>query len=69
MIEYILLLLAVPIGLFAKNLTKDEKQIYRKYFQFVIPLIFILAVTFAFLEKITFLTLTFMFLMLLTWNR
>lgn len=69
MIEYIILLLAIPLGLFARHLTMEEKPLYNKYFSLIIPLVFILAVIFAFLNRTSFLTLTFVFLMLVAWNR
>lgn len=69
MIEYILLLLSIPLGLFARHLTNEETPIFRKYFQFIIPTAFILAIIFAFIDRIIFLTLTFIFIMLITWNR
>lgn len=70
MIEYFLLLLAIPLGLFARHLTKDEKVIYGSYFQAMVSIVFIMAITSALLaQKIIFLTLTFIFIMLITWNR
>jgi hypothetical protein len=70
MIEYFLLLLAIPIGIFARHLTKDEKVIYGSYFQVMVSTILVMAVTSALLaQKIIFLTLTFVFIMLITWNR
>ena len=69
MIEYFLLLLAIPLGLFARHLTKDEKIIYGNYFQAMVAIVFVLGLTSAFFNKIVFLTLTFIFIMLITWNR
>ncbi len=69
MIEYLIILLAIPLGILARKLTKDEKDLYEKYFLIIIPVIFLSAVIFAFLDRQTFLTLVFIFLMLVSWDR
>ena len=71
MIEYFALILAIPLGLLLANTTKDEKEIYSKYPYFP-TLLWIIAFTAAIFytinEQIA-LTLTFIFITVLTWNK
>lgn len=70
MIEYLILIMAIPLGLLGRYLTDYEKPIYRNYFKWLIPGVFLAGVVFAFTnEKQIFFTLTFSFLMLVVWNR
>ncbi|MFH1521664.1 MAG: hypothetical protein ABIF18_01770 [archaeon] len=71
MIEYLTLILAVPLGLALANATRDEKQIYSKtpYFPIILwVLAFSAAILYATNEQIA-LTLTFVFLMTFVWNK
>ena len=71
MIEYLTLILAVPLGLALANITKDEKQIYSNipYFPvFLWILAFMSVISYALNKQIT-LTLTFVFLMTFVWNK
>ena len=71
MIEYLTLILAVPLGLVLASVTKDEKQIYSKapYFPIILwALAFAIAIFYTLNEQIT-LTLTFVFIMTFVWNK
>ena len=71
MIEYLALFLAVPLGLALANITKDEKEIYSKkpYFPIILWVLAITASIFYAIDKTIALTLTFVFLTTLTWNK
>ena len=65
----IILLTAIPIGILLAKLTKDEKSIYKKYFP---PLLWIIAITaavFYTLNLTAALTLTFIFIVILSWHK
>ena len=71
MIEYLILVLAIPLGLALANITKDEKEIYSKYPYFPLFL-WILAfaiATFWNIDKEVALTLTFIFITTFIWNK
>tara|TARA_Y100000310_G_C20512622_1_gene729619 strand:- start:764 stop:985 length:222 start_codon:yes stop_codon:yes gene_type:complete len=69
-ITYIIVLLAaIPIGLLAKYLTKDEKPIYKRYFKPLIWIVAILAAVFYLLNILIALTLTFIFILISVWNK
>ena len=62
------LVLAIPAGLLLASLTKDEKPIYKKYFT---PLLWIIAMITAIFYTLNLqiaLTLTFIFILILTWR-
>jgi len=71
MIEYLILILAIPLGIMLANTTKDEKQIYSKspYFPILLWILAILAATFFTLNKQIALTLTFIFITTFVWNK
>tara|TARA_Y100000310_G_scaffold337773_1_gene425742 strand:+ start:7095 stop:7316 length:222 start_codon:yes stop_codon:yes gene_type:complete len=69
-IIYVLILLsAIPIGLLAKHLTKDEKPIYKNYFKPILWIVAIAAAIFYSLDLKIALTLTFIFILLFVWNK
>jgi len=71
MIEYLVLILAVPLGFILANITKDEKDIYTRspYFPVLLWILAIASAVFYSINRQTALTLIFIFLMTLTWNR
>ena len=71
MIEYFLVLLAIPLGIITSQATKHEKEIYSKapYFPLFLWVLAILAAVFLTLDKIIGLTFTFMFLFVLVWMK
>ncbi|MBU2576741.1 MAG: hypothetical protein KKF50_03390 [Nanoarchaeota archaeon] len=71
MIEYLALLLAIPLGLALASVTKDEKKIYSKapYFPILLWTLAIAAAIFFTLNKQIAITLTFIFLTTFVWNR
>ncbi len=71
MIEYLALVLAIPLGFALATLTKDEKQIYSNspYFPIILwVLAFFAAIFYATNEQVA-ITLTFVFLMTFVWNK
>jgi hypothetical protein len=70
MIEYLSLILTIPLGLALAHITKDEKQIYSKppYFPVILWVLAIIAAITYTTNKTIALTLTFIFLTTLTWN-
>jgi len=69
MIEYLTLLLAIPLGIALAKTTKDEKPIYTKYFPVILWIIAIAtAITYT-TNKTIALTLTFTFITTLTWHK
>jgi len=71
MIEYFLLILAIPLGLLLAKTTKDEKPIFTKpiYFPSIEKIILILmAITISQNQQI-FLTSTFMLITIYTWQK
>jgi hypothetical protein len=71
MIEYLTLLLAIPLGIILAGVTKPEKNIYSKppYFPVMIWILAILSAIFLNIDKIIGMSLLFTFLTLLVWNR
>ena len=71
MIEYLTLILAIPLGLALAHTTKDEKQIYSKppYFPILLWALAIAAAISYSLDKTTALTLTFIFITTLIWQK
>jgi len=79
MIEYLTLILAIPIGIILAKTTKDEKQIYTKYFPVILCLLSITIITILILPANSYqltatkstiaLTLTFTFITTLIWHK
>ena len=71
MIEYLTLILAIPLGILLEKLTHDEKRIYTKkiYFPTLIKLLAILAAITISQDKQIFLTSTFILITILTWQK
>ena len=71
MILYLTLFLAIPLGLALAHITKDEKQIYSEapYFPILLWILAFATTIFYTLDEQIALTLTFIFIMTLTWNR
>jgi len=69
MIEYLILLLAIPFGIIAANVTRFEKNIYSKspYFPFFIWVLAILTAVFLTLDKTAGLSFAFMLILAVTW--
>jgi len=68
-ISIIILLATIPLGIFAKHLTKDEKPIYKKYFPIFLWIIAIITAIFYTLNTQIALTLSFIFILIFTWNK
>ena len=71
MIEYLILLLAIPIGLALAKLTLHEKEIYRRKQYFPAILIFLLVLTIGTLDydKQLSITLAFILITIFVWNK
>ncbi len=71
MIEYLTLILAVPLGLVLASVTKDEKQIYSKvpYFPIILWVLAFSAAIFYTTNEQVAITLTFVFIMMFVWNK
>jgi len=69
MIEYLFLILAVPLGMALARLTRDEKGIYCKghYFPTLIWGLAVLAAVFLTLDRVLGVSLLFIFLTTLVW--
>ncbi|RMD45578.1 hypothetical protein D6829_01905 [Candidatus Pacearchaeota archaeon] len=69
MIEYILVLLAIPLGVFLRKLTKQEEEIFLNwpYFPLMIPVLFLLTLYFAFKSYRIFFVLLFILVMIMSW--
>lgn len=65
----IVLCLSYPIALILAKYTKDEKNLYKKYFPELLWILVILAAIFYTLDLTIALTLTFMFLIILFWKK
>ena len=65
----VILLLAIPIGICLARLTSDEKEIYKKYFSWLIWIVAIAAAIFYSIDLVIALSLSFMFLVLVVWER
>ena len=68
LLSIIILIAAIPIGIFFKHLTEDEKTIYKKYFTPLLWVLAILAAIFYEINKQLAFTLTFMFIIVFVWN-
>tara|TARA_Y100000310_G_C20674071_1_gene811893 strand:- start:719 stop:943 length:225 start_codon:yes stop_codon:yes gene_type:complete len=66
-LSIVIILSAIPIGFLLKYLTTDEKNIYKKYFPPFLWALAILAAIFYTLNIQIALSLTFMFVLILTW--
>jgi hypothetical protein len=68
-LPYILLILAIPLGLLLATMTEDEKKIYKqkRYLPTIMILFAILGVVGWFIQKELFFTGTFMTITLSTW--
>ncbi|MGC9309273.1 MAG: hypothetical protein ACP5D2_01085 [Candidatus Nanoarchaeia archaeon] len=66
-LSILIILTAIPIGIFLSHLTKDEKHIYKKYFPPLLWILAILAAIFFTLNIIYALILSFLFLLILVW--
>jgi len=71
MLQYFVLILAVPLGFYLSHLTKDEKKIYAKapYFPVFLWVFAIAAAIFYSLNETIALTLTFIFLTVFVWYK
>ena len=71
MIEYLLLLFAIPLGFVIASVTKDEKEIYAKvpYFPIFLWVLAFVAVIYHIFNKQIALTLTFIFITTFVWNK
>lgn len=71
MIEYLTLILTIPVGLLLAKITKDEKKIYSQklYFPTILWILAIIASITYFFDKTSSLTLTFIFLTTFIWNK
>ncbi|MBT3398238.1 hypothetical protein HOA55_05240 [archaeon] len=67
-ISIIILIAAIPLGLFLKYLTDDEKEIYKKYFPVILWVLAIAAAVFYNLNVPIALTFTATFITLFVWN-
>ena len=71
MIEYFLLLLAIPLGFIAADMTRAEKEIYSKtpYFPIFLWILALLAAIFLTIDKTAGLTFAFMFILVSIWGK
>jgi len=71
MIEYLTLILAIPLGWILAKITEDEKKIYSKtpYFPILLWVLAIAAATSYTLNKQLAITLTFIFITTFVWNK
>ena len=71
MIEYLTLILAIPLGWALAKVTEDEKEIYSKvpYFPTMLWILAIATATFYTINKQIALTLTFIFITTFIWNK
>jgi hypothetical protein len=67
-ISIIIFVAAIPLGLFLKYLTEDEKTIYKNYFPAILWALAIAAAVFYNLNVKIALTFTATFLTILVWN-
>ena len=66
--EIIILLFAIPLGIFGAYKTNWERDIYLDYFRYLIPILDILTLILYFVDKKTSLTLAFMAIMMVSWK-
>jgi hypothetical protein len=69
MIEYLTLILAIPLGIILAKTTHDEKPIYTKYFPSILWILAIAAAILYTLDKTIALTLIFTFITTLVWHK
>jgi len=71
MIEYFILVLAIPLGIIMARLTDDEKKIYSRapYFPVILWVLAIFAAVFFSLDRVIGFTLAFVFLAVLVWSK
>jgi len=71
MIEYLSLILTIPLGLAFAKLTKDEKEIYSRvqYFPVILLGLAVLSAVFLTLDRAVGFSLMFMFLTTLVWSK
>jgi len=71
MLEYIFLLVAIPLGMLCRKWTRDEKAIYSNppYFPVMLWGIAILAAVFLTIDRVTGFTLAFMWILMFFWHR
>jgi len=71
MIQYLVLLLAIPLGIILAKTTQDEKNIYTKpqYFPTLKKILLILIAVFISQNQQIFLTLTFLLITIHTWQK
>jgi hypothetical protein len=71
MIEYLILALAIPLGIILAKITKHEKEIYSKtpYFPIILWVLAIGAAIFFTLDKTIAFTLTFIFITVFVWRK
>ena len=67
-ISIIILVVAIPLGLFLKYLTEDEKTIYKNYFPAILWALAIAAAVFYNINIPTALTFTATFITIFVWN-
>lgn len=65
----LVLITAIPLAFIVASVTKDEKEIYKKYFPAVLWIIAVLTAIFYTLNIIVALTLTFMFIFIFFWSK
>jgi hypothetical protein len=68
MLSLLILLAGILFGYIGVKLTRDEKEIYDKYFNYLLPLVSALAIIFYFIEMIVALSLSFIFIVMLVWR-
>ena len=66
-LSIVILLIAIPTGILLAKATKDEKTIYKKYFPPILWIIAIAAAVFYTIDLTAALTLTFIFMVVLSW--
>ncbi|MFH0808604.1 MAG: hypothetical protein V1888_03230 [archaeon] len=71
MIQYILLILAIPLGYLCVKATQDEKQIYQKkqYFPLILKILLILATISISQSEQIFLTTAFLLITIHIWHK
>ncbi len=71
MIEYAILLFAIPLGILLAKATQDEKIIYTEpnYFPILEKILVILIIIFIFQNEQIVLTLTFILIMIYVWGK
>jgi hypothetical protein len=62
-----MILIAILMGIMGANFTKWEKDIYQKYFQYILPPIAMAGIFFLFIDQSTAKALLFILIMGLSW--